>query len=362
MEPGAGAQARDRTLDVLRAVATVRVVTYHATGAAVWSWFAAMPAMFFVGGALFAGSLERRPAQTVLRERFRRILIPMWAFSATVAVVITVAGAWDEVPLWGPIGFIIPISPAMGPRGVDNPLYWTWMGLWYINAYALFMIVGIPLRRLHRRWPVQTIAVLATPVVLSGLLRSPGVGALTANLVFWVLGYSYHDRRNRLPSSRVLWVTAGVSMTLAIVYAAGASGFHVVTTAIPTLNNLVGLAWVAAAIAARRPIAELVSHRWADVTVTFIQARALTIYLWHAAAIGIVGALAHRVEFLNDHVWARVAVVFPLTLLLVLALGWIEDLAARRPPKLVPDVRRTIDLRASTPPISAGPLVTRTTE
>jgi len=69
-------------LDVLRAVATIRVVLYHASGDSRWSWFAAIPVMSFVGGALYAASLDRRPPLHALGQRLRRIVIPLWAHRA----------------------------------------------------------------------------------------------------------------------------------------------------------------------------------------------------------------------------------------------------------------------------------------
>src|SRR4051812_14824854 len=60
---------RARYLDLLRAVALVRVVTYHAFG---WAWltlaFPSMGVMFALAGSLMARSLDR-PAVSVVRGR-----------------------------------------------------------------------------------------------------------------------------------------------------------------------------------------------------------------------------------------------------------------------------------------------------
>src|SRR5690606_11757190 len=155
----------------------------------------------------------------------------------------------------------------VGPGGADDPLYWTWMALWYLNAYVIFMIVGVPLRRFHQRHPVATIAILGVPVLLSGLLRVDELGALTSNLLFWALGYSYHDPRRSLPSSRTLvgiGVGAGV---VSVGYAAAVTGFGMTTTSSPFLNASVGLVWVALAVGLTTPINRLAAQRLVGSTV-----------------------------------------------------------------------------------------------
>src|SRR5690606_13346797 len=127
--------------------------------------------------------------------------------------------------------------------------YWTWMALWYLNAYIVFMLVGIPLRRLHQRHPTGVLVALAAPVVISGLIGVDAIGALTSNLTFWVLGYAYHDHRHRLPSrSTALTVSAGAG-AVALAYGVGVTGLGITTTASPFLNAAVGLTWVALAVA-----------------------------------------------------------------------------------------------------------------
>jgi peptidoglycan/LPS O-acetylase OafA/YrhL len=327
-------------------VATIRVVIYHASGAVIWSWFAAMPVMFFVAGSLYAGSLDRRPTREVLRHRFRRLLIPLWAFTAVVFAVYTAAGAWGTVPRWGIIGFLIPVLPAVGPHRVVEPtLYWTWMALWYINAYAVFLVVGIPLRRLQRRWPKATLAVLVLPVILSAVLREPNLGALTCNLVFWTLGYVYHDNQDRLPRRSLLLAGAAVSAFLGVAYAGAVTGLAVLTTAIPFLNLTIGLAWLGLALGTKELIAATLRIRPVDIAVRWLQQRALTVYLWHAAAIGLVVMICDHLHLTLRYGILSVAVL-AVTYVISTAMGWLEDLAADRRPRLVPVLR---------PALASGP-------
>lgn len=344
---------RDRSLDALRALATVRVVLFHATGSAKWSWVAAMPVMFFVGGALFAQSLERHAPIDVLRTRLRRIMVPTWAFTAVVFIAYTAAGVWGEVPRWGIPGFIVPIMPAVGPRTVDGPMYWTWMALWYINAYVLFMLVGVPLRRLHQRFPHMVLALLALPVLISGLLRQPGFGLL-GYLVFWVLGYSFHDRRRSLPDRRTCFIVGGVCMGIGVAYAAAFTGFSMALSSEPFVDTAVGLAWIAAAVGAAPMIEAVVALRPVDIIVTWVQQRALTIYLWHTLAVAVARSWATDAAGLGSSSVVQVVEVFAITFAFTLGLGWIEDLAAKRPARLIPlvtvdpigvDLRERINLR-----------------
>ncbi len=335
---------RNRMLDVLRAAATLRVVLYHASGDVRWSWVAAMPAMFFVGGALYGASLDRRPWQELLPHRLRRIVVPMWAWSLVVFAVYSLVGAWSRVPLWGVIGFVLPISPPVGPGDASDSLYWTWMALWYLNAYIVFMLAGIPLRKALRRYPRATMAVLVVPILLSGVLGPNALGGVASNLIFWLLGYWYHDNRDRMPAPSITGGVAAGAAVVSVAYGAAVTGFGVVVTSDPFLNAAVGIAWVAGCLALREPIEALARVKAVDLVVTWVQRRALTIYLWHALAVGIVAEWAVTSTVLDGKA-ARVAAVFALTFVVVLATGWIEDLAASRPARVWPLQRRVVDLR-----------------
>jgi len=86
-----------------------------------------------------------------------------------------------------------------------------------------------------------------------------------------------------------------------------------------------------------------------DRTITLLNGRAVTIYLWHNIAIDavwpVLGFLAlDDLGALDGPVDLVTAML--LTLLAVLAFGWVEDLAARRRPRLWP---------ASAPPVPAVP-------
>lgn len=81
-----------------------------------------------------------------------------------------------------------------------------------------------------------------------------------------------------------------------------------------------------------------------DGLVTLLNARAVTVYLWHEIALILSVPLIDRlwrIPFCERHLpldslwfqfgvaWVLIAVAIPLT-------GWAEDLAARRRPRLLP--------------------------
>ena len=67
---------RDRYLDLLRAIALVRIVAFHTFFQAVWLSvvFPSMGVMFALAGSLMVRSLQR-PAASVLKSRARRFRV-----------------------------------------------------------------------------------------------------------------------------------------------------------------------------------------------------------------------------------------------------------------------------------------------
>jgi peptidoglycan/LPS O-acetylase OafA/YrhL len=87
---------RNRYLDLLRAVAIVRVIVYHLFG---WPWLTmvvpAMGVMFALAGSLTAASLERRGDARVIGSRLRRLLPPLWVLGL-VGIPLMLAAGWRE--------------------------------------------------------------------------------------------------------------------------------------------------------------------------------------------------------------------------------------------------------------------------
>jgi hypothetical protein len=87
------------------------------------------------------------------------------------------------------------------------------------------------------------------------------------------------------------------------------------------------------------PMGWLGRARPLDRVVTLLNARAVTVYLWHNIAIDAVWPVLtllalDDVGHLTDPV--ELAAALAITGGAVLAFGWVEDLAARRRPRLLP--------------------------
>ncbi|MFJ6565836.1 acyltransferase [Streptomyces sp. NPDC091292] len=370
----AKAPGRDRYLDLLRSVALVRVVVYHLFG---WAWltvlFPSMGVMFALAGSLMARSLNR-PALGVIRGRIRRLLPPMWLFGALALIMLFTAG-WnpgndpDNGGTWGWISlfnYLVPIGEPTYPWhiGADGGLLdATWpeqaIGpLWYLRAYLWFVLASPLLLWAFRRMPWATLlAPLAlTAVIGTGVVTIPGEtgNALTDFAVFggcWVLGFAHQEGvLRRIP--RYLAVSLSVLvMAFGLWWASGHLG--------PEgwdLNDipLAQATWSFGAVAillVYAPSWQRLPGRLArfDKVITLSNNRAVTIYLWHNFLIMATFPLVDRLydlPFMTDRmmaaldttymVWAFV-LVWPLIGLMIVAAGWAEDLAAKRPPRLWPN-------------------------
>ncbi|MGH3659255.1 MAG: acyltransferase family protein, partial [Micromonosporaceae bacterium] len=147
---------RDPYLDLLRAVALVRVVTYHAFG---WAWlsllFPSMGVMFALAGSLMARSLDR-PAVSVVRGRMRRLLLPFWVFGGLVVVAMLLHG-WgpgddDGLAWWSRLAYWV--VPLADPPANDWAVQVTGP-LWYVRTYLWFVLLSPLLLPVFRRipWP-----------------------------------------------------------------------------------------------------------------------------------------------------------------------------------------------------------------
>jgi peptidoglycan/LPS O-acetylase OafA/YrhL len=387
--PPPKAPGRDRYLDLLRSLALVRVVLYHLFG---WAWltvlFPSMGVMFALAGSLMARSLNR-PTLSVIRGRIRRLLPPLWAFSAVVLPLMFVGG-WklsedpDHSGTWGLlelVNYVIPIGAPPYPWEVGFPkdlLESTWADqavgpLWYLRAYLWFVLASPLLLWAFRRVPWATLlAPLAlTAVVGTGLVTIPGElgNAVTDFAVYgscWVLGFAHHEGvLAKIP--RYLAVSGAVMvMAFALWWASGhlgPEGWDL--NDIPLAQAAWSFGFVVILLQYSPSWQELPGRlaRW-DKLVTLSNNRAVTIYLWHnlliMATVPIID-LAYRLPFMQsdravaaldatDMLWMFL-LVWPLIGLAILAFGWIEDLAAKRRPRLWPNGSRRDRVR---PAATAG--------
>ncbi|MET8025199.1 acyltransferase family protein [Streptomyces avermitilis] len=369
---------RDRYFDLLRSLALVRVVVYHLFG---WAWltilFPSMGVMFALAGSLMARSLER-PAPSVIRGRIRRLLPPLWAFSA-VLLTLMFAGGWNPAKdpdlggTWGVVelfDYLVPVGAPPYPwsLGADSGLLEsTWAEqavgpLWYLRAYLWFVVASPLLLWALRRVPWATLlAPLALTAVLgTGLVTIPGEtgNAVTDFAVYggcWVLGLAHQEGvLRRIPRYAAVSCST-LLMAFGLWWASGHQGPEGWDlNDIPLAQATWSLGFVAILLQYSPSWPELPGRlaRW-DRLVTLSNNRAVTIYLWHNMLIMATGPLIDRAYDLpfmqNDRAVAALdstytfwmfVLVWPLIGLAILVFGWIEDIAAKRGPRLWPNGKK----------------------
>ncbi|MDG9720320.1 acyltransferase [Streptomyces sp. DH24] len=373
--PTAPKPGRDRYLDVLRSIALVRVVVYHLFG---WAWltvlFPSMGVMFALAGSLMARSLKR-PALGVVKSRVRRLLPPLWAFSAVV-LVLMFAGGWDPAkessdgPAWGLVellNYIVPVGAPPFPWHIGSKsglLEDTWAvqaagPLWYLRAYLWFVVASPLLLWAFRRapWPTLLAPLALTAVVGTDLVRIPGEtgNAVTDFAVYagcWVLGFAHHDGLLQQIPRYVAVSCASLLMAFGLWWASGhlgADGWDL--NDIPLAQATWSFGFVVILLQYAPSWRELPGRlaKW-DRLVTLSNNRAVTIYLWHnlliMATVPILDRL-YELPFMRSEravaaldatymLW-MFALVWPLIGLAIVAVGWIEDVAAKRAPRLWPN-------------------------
>lgn len=368
---------RDRYLDLLRAVALVRVVVFHLFG---WAWltvvFPSMGVMFALAGSLMARSLAR-PAWSVVRGRLRRLLPPMWAFLAVVVPVVFALG-WKPVREEG-IWWFLKLGCYLLPVGTP-PFPWengseggyletSWaeqaMGpLWYIRAYLWFVLASPLLLKAFRRLPWVTLLapIGLTAVIGTGLVTVPGTAGegLVDFAVFgscWILGFAHHDGLLRTVPRYLTVSLAAFLMAFALWWASGhlgEEGWNLDEIPLAQATWSLGFCVILLQYA---PSWRQLPGRLAgwDSLVTLANNRAVTIYLWHnlllMAGFLLIDQL-WNVPWVGDHLGTYIdasdnalalIVVWPLIGLMILAVGWVEDVAARRRPRLWPNGQRPRD-------------------
>ncbi|GDY74553.1 membrane protein [Streptomyces avermitilis] len=354
------------------------MVVYHLFG---WAWltilFPSMGVMFALAGSLMARSLKR-PAPSVIRGRIRRLLPPLWAFSA-VLLTLMFAGGWNPAKdpdlggTWGVVelfDYLVPVGAPPYPwsLGSDSGLLEsTWAEqavgpLWYLRAYLWFVVASPLLLWALRRVPWATLlAPLALTAVLgTGLVTIPGEtgNAVTDFAVYggcWVLGLAHQEGVLRRIPRYAAVSCATLLMAFGLWWASGHQGPEGWDlNDIPLAQATWSFGFVAILLQYSPSWQELPGRlaRW-DRLVTLSNNRAVTIYLWHNMLIMATGPLIDRAYDLpfmqNEQAVAALdstytfwmfVLVWPLIGLAILAFGWIEDIAAKRGPRLWPNGKK----------------------
>ncbi|GAA4695507.1 acyltransferase family protein [Phytohabitans rumicis] len=325
---------RDRYFDALRAAAIGRVMLYHMFPAAWLGFvFPAMGVMFALGGSLMALSLDRSGGapDRVLVQRLRRLLPAVWAFGAIMVPAMFWFG-WPDPPTWSRL--LLWIVPVAEPPGSAWAAPATEV-LWYLVTYLWLVLLSPVLLWTYRRWPLRT-ALL--PLALVFVVGDSSV--LTDLATFgacWIVGFAHRDGALRRMAAPLLFAIAAACLVSGGGWALthpGDDGYDLST--IPIAQALYSLGFVLIALRLSPRMDWLARLRPLDRLVSIVNARAVTIYLWHNPAIAacfVVGDVfgAWRLGTVGYLLVAVALVTAP-----VAVLGWVEDVAARRPTRLRP--------------------------
>lgn len=345
---GPGDTDRDPVVDLLRALAIARVILWHAFPSSWMTFFAAMPILFFVAGSLLVRSGCRTPPTQLLARRLRRLLPPVWLYGAVLLAASALhvhlrVGSSDapglsarELSSW--------VLPVIDPRLPVSVGRWLTSHLWYIRAYLWVLLLTPVLRYAARHLRLALPVLCVGVVVIDAVGRNPvpligpgSVHAIVGDAVtygtFVVLGMAYETRRPTL-SARGLLAGALVGCLATI-------GF-IVRWGLPVggvndsypLILLTGTAWLFLAGAAAPALRALSTGAWLKRMVSAINRRAVTIYLWHPAAIMLAYASVDHLRFVDQSrplaVVTVLVVTAGLTGLAASLAGGVEDWAARR--------------------------------
>ncbi|NNN30552.1 acyltransferase [Streptomyces sp. S3(2020)] len=341
---------RDRYFDTLRAVALIRVVTYHTFG---WAWcgmvFPSMGIMFGLAGTLMAKSLERPPVK-VIRSRMRRLLPPFWFWGAFVILAMMIHG-W--IPHWQIVFWVVPVADPIGNKwGVQ-----AWEILWYLRTYLCFVLLSPLLLKVFRLARIPMLLLSLVPILVLNFVWSGPEGRLgnelwdfSTYLFCWILGFAHRDG--------VLQKMKPVLVVVLSFAAIGYGGWYAFShqgevgtydlDEIPLAQAFWSAGFVMLLFWAKAhfgiDFAWLTRFKRLDRVVTVFNARAVTIYLWHEIALILAVPLidqfwkvrAFEMYLPLESQWFMFGIGWVLIAVFVLACGWVEDVAAKKKPKLLP--------------------------
>ncbi|GAB3859258.1 acyltransferase family protein [Dactylosporangium cerinum] len=269
----------------------------------------------------------------------RRIVVPFWVLGAFAIVLMSFMGGLEHT--WRLVLWFLPLDdpPTSEKGGV-------WFSqIWYVRSYLWFIILSPVMLWLFRKAPIPTVLV-PFGILVTMWETGHGTGGMVRDFFMyapmWMLGFAHHDGTLQRVSRKVLWpaclVIGGIGLFM-LYSNPGPRGYDM--NDVPVADVLWSTAFLLVMLNAAPTALSLGA---AEPAVEAVNRRALTIYLWHEAVITAVrlAAVAAGVSLLGPYGGLlQIVLVFALVTLVVLGLGWVEDLAARRKPKLIPLPTRT---------------------
>jgi peptidoglycan/LPS O-acetylase OafA/YrhL len=336
---------RDRYFDTLRAAAIVRVVLFHAFPiAALELVFPSMGVMFALGGSLMVKSIDKS-APGAVKNRMRRLLPALWVMAIILVPVMFWQG-WPDRPAWP--NLLLWVLPIADPPSSEFGFPAAGV-LWYLVTYLWLVLLSPFLLKLYRRWNLPTILLPLFGLML--FMAYPDtfgdrVGWVVQNVLAfgscWILGFAHRE-------GDLAKIRPQVVLGLAVACVAGGLGWAfthpgengVDLTGIPVAYALYSAGFVLALLRWSPNMAWLARVRPLNGFVSLVNNRAVTIYLWHNVAITAAVDLFDPLKLWRiPQQWLEDVADFSLALamlaVVVLALGWVEDVAARRRARISP--------------------------
>jgi peptidoglycan/LPS O-acetylase OafA/YrhL len=268
---------RDAALDGLRALAILRVITWHASGWSFTTWIiSSVPAMFVVTGALLARSLQKGSAFQVLWKRFKRLLVPLWCYS----IVVYALSFYFQVRTSAIWTFFLPFNQ---PTSLIASQWFT-SAMWYLRAYVWVLILSPFIYALTRKFKSLIPITGMFAVVALGVWNTDTTG------ISWVVGdillYStctaagmawlVHGR----PSARTLHSAALAFLAAACGWLLYRQPLDGVVNNDHVLHLFVGGFWTALLL----HFPNTLSSFSTTAVSRFLNKYPLSVYLWHSMA------------------------------------------------------------------------------
>ncbi|MEV6815868.1 acyltransferase, partial [Micromonospora sp. NPDC051296] len=275
-----------------------------------------------------------------LNARLRRLLPALWAMGLLLVPTMIWHG-WSDRPAWP--AFLTWVVPLAQPPGSE------WAGdvtgvLWYLVTFLWLVLLSPVLLALYRRWPLPTV-LLPLSVVVTLQIAAPSLGRAVVDSVAvdvatfgacWLVGFAHRDGHLR----RIGWATlvplAGLCMAAAAAWVWTHPEAGLDLNEIPVAQALYSLGFALLLLRMAPRMTWLSRVRPLDGLVTAVNSRALTIYLWHNAAITVCFVAGDMFGTWQLGTLGYLAIALVILGAAVLLLGWIEDISAQRRPRLVP--------------------------
>ena len=294
---------RDIALDGLRAIAILRVITWHASG---WSWttwiISSVPAMFVVTGALLARSLQKASAFQALWKRFKRLLLPLWFYSLTVYLLslhfhVRTSAVWT---------FFFPFGQ---PTSLIASQWFT-SAMWYLRAYVWVLVLSPFIYALTRKFKSLIPIAGMIAVVALGVwnIDTAGFGWAAGDIVLYstcvAAGMAWLvDGR---PSPRSLHITAIAFLAGAVTWLLYRQPMDGVVNNDHVLHLFVGGFWTALLLHFPKTLSSFAT----TAVSRFLNRYPLSIYLWHSMTAWFFWQLVPNAIPSNVRVLLIVALTF----------------------------------------------------